>query len=360
MILTFNLHGPGGIARTIINLANHLTASGRAVEIISVRRKGADTKFPLAASVRRTYLRDDDPKVLMEALRQRDRSVVISTRPELHRTVLTDADGRHALIGQDHMNFPNRMASPTFKNILRDALDRLDAYVVLTQADARDYRSWLPGANTDLRVVRNASSFPLVVEPPSLTNPVMLAAGRLVPTKGFDRLITAFAEATVHRPEWELHICGGGGPLKEELTRLAADLGVGSRVKMLGHVADLAERMREAAFFALSSKDEGFPMVLIEAMSQGLPLLAFDCPRGPAEIVRDAENGFLIHDGDLPAFVAAMGRLMDDLPLRRRMSNASLADAADLSLDVIGRTWEGLIDEVARDHERRATGSRHD
>ncbi len=108
------------------------------------------------------------------------------------------------------------------------------------------------------------------------------------------------------------------------------------QVRLLGHVDDLRERMRDAAFLAMTSRAEGFPMVLIEAMSQGLPAIAMDCPRGPAEIITDGWNGRLIPDDDIAGFTEALRGLVSDVELRRRMGAAALEHGRSYEMDRIG------------------------
>jgi len=170
--------------------------------------------------------------------------------------------------------------------------------------------------------------------------------------KGFDRLIDAFAEATRNRPEWQLQICGQG-PARDDLRRLGHERGLGSRLQLLGHVDDLDARLRDAAFLAMASRTEGFAMVLIEAMSQGLPTLAYDCPRGPGEVIQHGHNGLLIVDGDHPAYVDALHSLVEDTALRQRLGAAGLERAADYSIEHIGQQWEALIDRLVSEHNRR-------
>jgi glycosyltransferase involved in cell wall biosynthesis len=353
-MLVWNAHGHGGVPRTVLNLSNYL-ARDRQVEIISVKRAGRRPRYPIDESVTVTFLQNESPAALREALRRRKPSVVISSRPSLHQMAVRVADGRHVLIGQEHNNFETRTANLEIRTRLEEALDGLDAFTVLTESDAHDYRQLRPEARVRISVIRNALPFGVADSAPSLTNPVIIAAGRLVPEKGFDRLIEAFAVVAPDHPDWELHICGIG-PAEEDLRRLGDERGLGDRLRLLGHVDDLDSRMRSAALFAMASKYEGFAMVLIEAMSQGLPGVAYDCPRGPREVIRNGVTGFLVPDGDHEAYVAAMSELVEDLELRRRMGAAALGQSAEYTVERVGGQWEALIDELVRDHNQRIRG----
>ena len=143
-MLMWNAHGPGGVARTVLNLSNHL-ARDRQVEIVSVVRRGRKPRFPLDPSVPITFLDEDaSDERIDEVLGERKPSVVISSRPQLHLAATRVAGGRHVLIGQDHGNFETRTASPWMTGVLEESLAGLDAFTVLTQADAQDYRARWP------------------------------------------------------------------------------------------------------------------------------------------------------------------------------------------------------------------------
>jgi glycosyltransferase involved in cell wall biosynthesis len=358
VLVTWNANGPGGVARTVLNLANHLSKT-RNVEVVSVVRRGRGPKFPVSREVRITYLGDESEDVLGKLLVERPPSVVISTRTIVHRTLTRFGHGRHVLIGQDHLNFETRMSWPWVRGVLAEALQGLDCFAVLTEADAKDYREYWPEAPAEILVMRNATSFEVAADVPSLSTKVVLAAGRLHPVKGFPRLIEAWAPIAAEHPDWQLHICGVG-PDKAELLQQIADHKMSDQVRLLGHVDDLRERMRDAAFLAMTSRAEGFPMVLIEAMSQGLPAIAFDCPRGPAEIITDGWNGRLIPDGDIAAFTEALRALINDIDLRRGMGAAALEHGRSYEMDRIGAQWEVLIDRLTEAHNQRREDDRQE
>ena len=180
--------------------------------------------------------------------------------------------------------------------------------------------------------------------------PVVVAAGRLVRQKGFDILLRAFADRPVAGGRLAIL---GEGPEREALVRLAGELGVSDRLMMPGHVAEPAPWFAHAAAFALSSRWEGFGHVLVEAMACGAPVVAFDCPHGPADIVEDGKTGILVPPQDAHALARALDRLIVDREFAGRLRDAGQRAAKRFAAPTIARTYAALFDDL-----RVATQSR--
>jgi glycosyltransferase involved in cell wall biosynthesis len=269
----------------------------------------------------------------------------------LHLAAARWGRGRHVLVGQDHMNFPRRQEAGQLP-ALGQAMAQLDSLVVLTHADARDYREMFPAAAAKVRVIRNTT--PWTANPARTTaDPkVVVAAGRLVAQKGFDRLIAAYAPIARTHPDWQLHIYGEGTG-RPRLERKIARLGLRRHVILHGYAPDFDRVLDHASVFAMTSRFEGFPMVLVEAMSKAVPVVSFDCPRGPGEIIADGLNGRLVVDGDIPGFTRALVSLMDDPRQRRRMAAQALRTAAEFRPEAVMQQWGALFSELW--HERRTS-----
>jgi glycosyltransferase involved in cell wall biosynthesis len=178
-----------------------------------------------------------------------------------------------------------------------------------------------------------------------LEAPVVVGAGRLRYQKGFDRLLRAFAPVAAAHPGWRLRIFGEGEK-RAHLEALAAELGIADHVALPGRVRDLRGELEEASIFALSSRFEGLPMVLLEAMSQGLAIVSFDCRTGPRELLEDGRDGVLVPDGDEAALSRALLELVEDRERRRRLGAAARERARELSLGAVGARWDALLDEL--------------
>ncbi len=188
---------------------------------------------------------------------------------------VAEADTSHLhVIGMSHESFDATLGSSRWERVSRYYRD-VDLLLLLTERDATRFE--LEGFN-NVGVMHNALSFY-----PELTSdvsaPVVVAAGRLAPEKGYDRLIEAFAGAAGDHPDWVLRIVGHG-PLHGRLVAQAERLGLGGRVELPGLAQDIEAELRGASVFALSSIHEGLPMALAEAMACGLPSVAFDCAPG--------------------------------------------------------------------------------
>ncbi len=172
--------------------------------------------------------------------------------------------------------------------------------------------------------------------------PVILAAGRLTEQKDYPTLIEAFGRLVARRP-CRLVILGEG-PLQQELEGLAGKLDLTDRISFAGWSDNPFAFMSRASLFVLSSRWEGFGMVLAEALACGLPCVSTDCPSGPAEILLNGEIGPLVPVGDDAALAEAMGRVLDDPPDRRLLQQR----AAYFSADRAVAAYEELITSVVR------------
>jgi glycosyltransferase involved in cell wall biosynthesis len=285
-------------------------------------------------------------RALARAIGAIEGGVVVSTRPALHLAVARLARDGVVTVGQDHLNFMSRAAEPGSMAFIEEACRRgLGAFVTLTPSDADDYRRVLAGTRTGVTAIPNALSWPLS-PPREHASPVVVSAGRLVPRKGMARLIRAFAPVAERHPEWHLRIYGTG-PLEDNLRGRIETLGVGAQVHLMGHTDDLPAAFDEAAVFASGSSAEGFPMVMLEALSKGLPIVGTDCPRGPSDIIRHGHNGLLVPNRDVDALSEALETVVADEDLRRAMGAEALADAEQYLPDQVAARWTALFHELA-------------
>jgi glycosyltransferase involved in cell wall biosynthesis len=386
-VLLMNAYGIGGTIRTTHNLVERL-AETHEVELISMFRGRERPAFRLPdgiavsvvddrrRSVRpsgfRGWLRRRVRKLpsllvhpeewafsassprsdlrLVRKLRSLEPGVLIATRPALNVIAGQFAPDDVVVIGQEHLNF--RAHRPGLARQIQRHYGTLDALVVLTDADRRDYAELLEGSETT--IVRITNALPRVLgEPRSDRQKVVLAAGRLTWQKGFDLLIDAYVPLARERPDWQLRIYGDGNR-RQRLRRRILRHGVYNNVFLMGATQRLGEFMSRASVFALSSRYEGFGMVIVEAMSKGLPVVSFDCPRGPGEIIDHDRDGLLVPSQDVPAMTRALRELMEDDERRHRYGAAAVEKARQFEIDEVGAQWESLLAELTVNDGNRA------
>jgi glycosyltransferase involved in cell wall biosynthesis len=183
---------------------------------------------------------------------------------------------------------------------------------------------------------------------------VVGALGRLHEQKGFDVLIRAVAGL----PGISLVIVGDG-PERQALERLAVDLGVADRVSMPGWTDDATSRLRSFDVLALPSRYEGLPLVLLEAMLGGVPVVA-SAVGGVPDAVRDDESGLLVPPDDVDALQGALSRMAADPSLRRRLANAAEVEARQrFTVATMARSYESLYDELSATGRGHRTVPRH-
>ena len=174
---------------------------------------------------------------------------------------------------------------------------------------------------------------------PSESN-FILGAGRLAKVKGFDRLIRAFHG--VHLPELRLVILGEGRE-RPHLERLASELEMADKVNLPGWATDIDPWYQAAKCFVLSSHAESFGNVILEAMANYCPVVAFDCPYGPGEIIRNEHNGLLVPHADINGLTAAILRVIESPVLRDTLVANGLATAREHRIEKLAGRWlEGI------------------
>jgi glycosyltransferase involved in cell wall biosynthesis len=198
-------------------------------------------------------------------------------------------------------------------------------------------------------------AIPNPVEPPPAGHAVpsesgvnaqtIIAMGRLVPQKGFDLLLEAFARIAGRHPEWSIKVLGKG-PLKARLEAQADLLGLKNRVSFVGSIADPFPMLRAAGMFVFSSRFEGFGNALVEAMACGLPVISFDCPAGPSDIIRHGVDGLLVPPENVSALANAMDHLMADVAERERLAQRAPEVLERFSRERVLAMWEKVFDDV--------------
>lgn len=222
-------------------------------------------------------------------------------------------------------------------------LRQYDRIVVLTEED----RSTRWAKNKRVCVIHNPIRY-LNADKSSLTNKRILACGRLCYQKNFASLIRAIRPVIDRFPDWRLDIIGEGeehASLQDEITRLS----LSDNVFLRGNQTNVQEWMTNASFLVMTSRFEGFPLVLIEAMNCGLPLVSFACPTGPKDIISDGVDGFLVPPEDESKLSEHICTLIENETLRKKMGAAALKKAERFHIDSITKQWMTLFEDLMQE-----------
>ncbi|MFI0775952.1 glycosyltransferase family 4 protein [Streptomyces sp. NPDC021212] len=389
--LIHNAYGIGGTIRTTYNLARTL-GEHHDVEVVSVFRHRDQPIFDPGPNVRVSHLVDirknspgyegDDPayttpakvfpvtegrykqysaltdRRISEHLRGLQADVVVGTRPGLNVHIAREARRGPVRIGQEHLTLSTH--STGLKRTLRGFYPRLDAVTTVTEADAKDYRGQMRLPGVRIESVPNSVPAP-GLEPADGTGKWVVAAGRLAPVKRYDLLIRAFAKVSAARPDWRLRIYGGGEQ-RAKLRALIDKLGLYNHVFLMGPANPLDPEWAKGSIAAVTSSLESFGMTIVEAMRCGLPVVATDCPHGPAEIIDNGVDGRLVPSGDTNAIAGALLDLINNDELRQQMGQAALKDSARFDPSRVAGRYESLFADLAargglRGSLHRARGS---
>ena len=392
-LLLANRHAIGGTVRATVNLANALVeCAERPIELVSVYRLEPIDPFPVHGALRARVLvdeptldkRDADASGVRAALRRvarelptraihaddprayrftawTDVQLIRWLRSVHHGTIMTTRSGltiaaaRYArrgvrLVAQQHL--PLEAEPPGLRSALVEAYRRCALVCVLTRSEAQAIEDLLGGGPTRVRVIPN----PLDAVPPwgpSRPTPTIICGGRLSPVKGTDLAIEAFAAIADRHPEWRLRFVG---PARADrlaaARRFALDAGKEDRIEFRPPTPHFDLELATSSICVVPSRHEAFGMVIIEAMRRGLPVVAFDCPSGPREIITDGEDGLLVPAEDTGALATTLDLLISDAGLRERLGRRARRTAERYEPHAVAKCLLDELDLVAAEVDR--------
>ncbi len=353
-----------GVPLAQVRFARALARRGHEVELV-IGNIDASHPFPSAPEIKVTHLNKKNARAMLFPMitlfKKIKPDVVFSAEDHLNAFVLLAAilSGTKAKIsGSSRVTpfdtYPKKFFSKgtLLKPLMKAVMHRADALTCVSKDMVEQYQTIFdPAPHIDVyNIVDDASSRQRMLEPvdePWLLMddgvPILVAAGRLAPWKGFDNLIIAM-KVLVKTRQARLLILGDG-PSRADLEKMITDNGLEQSVKLTGYVANPLKYYRHADVFVLSSRVEGLPNVLVEAMMCGCTPVSTDCPTGPSEVLQNDKYGYLVPVDDSEAMATAIGKAID-----RPISDALLAEAIKPFAEnaVIDRHFEilGLTDKA--------------
>lgn len=239
-----------------------------------------------------------------------------------------------------HMEGRKRLTNITKKYVYKSA----DSVTVLTKFDVDYYKSY----GIKVLVMPNPCSFEAITNYSSDREKVILAVGGLdrFHLKGFDNLINLIAPVLNKYPDWQLKILGSGELGLKHLKKIAKQNNILDKIIFTGFVQNVSEVMKKSSIFVLSSRNEGLPMVLIEAMSQGMACIAYDCKTGPSDIIENNVNGLLIADQNMHEMQNNLIELIRNEGLRKRISIEGIKSLDKYDISQITKRYEALFSNV--------------
>lgn len=350
-IIISDISKTGGTERAVATLANMLCKKNHDVCIVSLTRTN-DKKsyYALNDSIHVDFLNNEPlpPSfykkikwcvntllLLRSYFKKKNTDFVISTGHNNNWLLpLVKIGNRTKKIACEHIVYSSiPFVSRVFMSLTYSYLDRI---VVLSEKAKSSFSRY-----SKISVIPNALPFETNLQS-SLIEKKILAVGRLSPEKGLERLIPIAKKLEQKFVDWQIVLVGDGGE-KEKLELLIKEADLVGFIKLKGATTDVQSYYLKSSIYIMTSYFEAFPMVLLEAQSFGLPVIAFDCPEGPAQIIHNGINGFLIKDGDFENFTDKLSKLIEDEKLRYQLGNQGKINSLIYSEENVVNNWEDLF-----------------
>jgi len=341
--------GNGGAERVLTTLANYFSDK-HSVSIVTFNDE--KSFYPLYRSINVHSIHGDaNSKNIPEALKNNFQNIlklkriIEQEKPDVIISFLTTSNivsilaaklANIPVIVSERSNY-DFLSSKIWQMIRKTVYPLADHLVVQSQYDLQKY-SFVKNRS----IIQN----PLFFDETQCTKKekIILAAGRLDYIKGFDLLIEAYSKL---QTDWKLLIVGEGAERKK-LEQIIKDKKLKDKIQLPGRSENMFEYYSKASIFALSSRMEGFPNVLVEAMACGCAVVAFDCKTGPSEIIEHGVNGLLVQDGNVDALSESIQLLLEDEDLRHRLGSNAVTIQKKLSKDSIASQWLEVIQSVKK------------
>lgn len=365
---------PGGYDRIIIEKCNYLAEHGHNVIICVSSHALAQPYYPISDKVQVVDLHIDFHSQyghnllyrawvyfsLMHRYKKELKKLLFSVHPDVVITTLgreidfiTDIDDGSRKIGESHIakdfvrnlhlmeqrGLIYRMIARYWRKKIDCKVKKLAALVLLTQHDADSWKGL-----TQTVVIPNSLPF-YPQQGSSCDNKQVIFVGRLNEQKGLEYLVDTWTKVNKNHPDWVLHMYGEGEQ-KHMLLQMIKEAGLERTIIVHQPTPMIMDKYLESSAFLLTSRFEGLPMVLIEALACGLPVVSFDCPWGPADIIRDGEDGFLVEYLNTDEAAQRVCQLIENPILRKKMGAQARTNIQRYDRDVVMKQWIDLFNSL--------------
>ena len=329
----------GGTERIIVDKANYLAGHyGYDVHVVTANQGGHPVAYPLHPSVIH-----HDLSIRFHLQYQYGGIKRFIKSRQMYRLY---EERLVPLVYESHMSCRRRQFSKNgFVDHLRDILykkwlKKADLIIALTDGDAVEWEK----INSHVCVIPDMVSLNPTPTYSDCEAKSVIFVGRFSTQKGIPDLLKIWKLVYQRHPDWQLHMYAGYGDEDEKLKSHIEEMGKG--IVFHEPTSDIFSKYKESSMLLLTSIFEPFGLVMPEAMSCGLPVVAFDCPYGPADIITDGEDGFLIKNRDIHAFADKVCQLIEDVSLRKAMGQRAIASSQRFSADKIMPMWKQLFEEL--------------
>lgn len=376
---TPSLYIPGGIERVLTVKANYLAdVLGYDIYIILTDGKGNQPYYPLSPKIHiinldinfealwnKTFIKKGFIYLQKQRIyKKKLKNILFEIKPDITVSLLrreinfiTSIQDGSAKIGELHVNKQNyRNFEKNNTNIIKNIfsyfwmrslvrkLKQLNRFIVLSQEDKANWNE-----------LNNVSVIPNPLPSNSIKkskneNKGVIAVGRYTYQKGFDLLLKAWSIVSRKHPDWKLSIFGSGN--KDEYIQLAKSLHIEEYCHINPSVTDIYDKYCENSIFVLSSRFEGFGMVLIEAMNCGVPVISFACPCGPKDIIHPNEDGLLVENGNIEVLAEKICYLIEHPEERIRIGKNAITNAERYKIENIAKQWDELFQEIIKNRNK--------
>ena len=357
LYITNGINGAGGLERVISIKASYLAEQhAYDVQILCLNNGGDNPFYSFSDKIKmRSIAVGGHPIHYIAAYKKGIRSMVKSIKPDV---ILVCDDGLKgffipALLGSripivyerhvskeiemnEAFSFLKKIIVKVKWRLMEQMAAQFAAFVVLTNGNLNEW----PSLKNKIVIPNPLSFYPK--EASTLTNKKVIVVGKQGYQKGYDRLLNAWKLVHEKQPNWQLEIYGSIAP-EFALQEQADTLGIATSVHFYPPVKDIQTKYLEASIYAMSSRFEGFGMVLIEAMACGLPCISFDCKYGPADIIQNGVDGYVIKNGDVEALSNAINHLIEDENLLKAMGQQAKENVKRYLPEKIMPQWDNLF-----------------